>query len=173
MKEKIITGITLFLIASISGFLLEQVNGLTQPVIIEAREERILNAYGELFPAIDTFEVTELEHEVLRSRVDVLDDSGNLLGFIYEAGKVNDHGSIGLLIGIGVDGVVVDYVELEFNQTPGISAPARKGNYGFTYINQPIERDYSDIDVKIGATKSATTLLELFSEVSEYHGGSL
>lgn len=173
MKQKIITGITLFLIASISGFLLEQVNGLTQPVIIEAREERILNAYGELFPAIDTFDVSELDHEVLTSRVDVKDASGNVIGFIYEASKINDHGSIGLLIGITPDGIVVDYVELEFNQTPGISAPARKGNYGSTYIDQPIERNYSDIDVKIGATKSATTLLELFSAVSEYHGGSL
>jgi Na+-translocating ferredoxin:NAD+ oxidoreductase RnfG subunit len=172
MKEKLITGITLFLIAAISGFLLDQVNALTQPVIIEAREERILNAYTTLFPRLSSFEATEIaDGSAVSSSVVVYDVQGNLLGFIYQVGAVNDHGSIALLVGVNVAGVVVDYVELEFNQTPGVSAPARKSNYGVTFLAQPIERDYDAIDVSIGATRSASTLRDLFAAVSAYHGG--
>jgi Na+-translocating ferredoxin:NAD+ oxidoreductase RnfG subunit len=172
MKEKLITGLTLFLIAAISGFLLDQVNSLTQPVIIEAREDRILSAYSALFPNLVTFEATDVsDGSAVSSSVIVYDAQANVIGYIYQVGAVNDHGSIGLLVGVDGSGVVVDYVELEFNQTPGISAPARKSNYGFTFLAQPIERDYETIDVSIGATRSASTLRDLFAAVSAYHGG--
>jgi Na+-translocating ferredoxin:NAD+ oxidoreductase RnfG subunit len=174
MKEKLLTGLTLFLIAAVSGLLLDQVNSLTQPVIIEAREDRILSAYSALFPMLDSFEATDVDDgSAVSSRVVVYDAQANVLGYIYQVGAVNGHGSIALLVGINGAGVVVDYVELEFNQTPGISAPARKSNYGITFLSQPIERDYEAVDVSIGATNSASTLRDLFAAVSAYHGGSV
>lgn len=174
MKQKLLTGLTLFLIAAISGFSLDQVNSLTQPVIIEAREDRILTAYSTLFPLLETFEAADVnDGSAISSRVVVYDAQTNVLGYIYQVGAVNSHGSIALLVGINALGVVVDYVELEFNQTPGISAPARKSNYGFTYMSQPIDRDYDAVDVSIGATNSASTLRDLFVAVSAYHGGRL
>lgn len=174
MKQKLLTGLTLFLIAAISGFSLDQVNSLTQPVIIEAREDRILTAYSALFPLLDTFEAADVnDGSAISSQVVVYDAQTNVLGYIYQVGAVNSHGSIALLVGINALGVVVDYVELEFNQTPGISAPARKSNYGFTYMSQPIDRDYDAVDVSIGATNSASTLRDLFVAVSAYHGGRL
>ncbi len=174
MKQKLLTGLTLFLIAAVSGLLLDQVNSLTQPVIIEAREDRILTAYGALFPMLESFEASDVsDGSALTSRVVVFDAQANVLGYIYQVAAVNDHGSIALLVGINAAGVVVDYVELEFNQTPGISAPARKSNYGFTFLSQPIERDYEAIDISIGATRSASTLRDLFAAVSAYHGGSV
>ena len=172
MKEKLITGITLFLIAAVSGLLLEQVNSLTQPVIIEAREVRINNAYRALFPTFDRFEsFGDIDAEFIVDGAVVFDAQSNVLGYVYQVAALNDHGSIGLLVGIDVAGVVVDYVELDFNQTPGISAPARKTNFGFTFVSQPIERDYQAVDVSIGATRSATTLRDLFEAVSIFHGG--
>jgi Na+-translocating ferredoxin:NAD+ oxidoreductase RnfG subunit len=174
MKEKLLTGLTLFLIAAVSGLLLDQVNSLTQPVIIEAREDRILSAYSALFPMLDSFEATDVDDgSAVSSRVVVYDAQANVLGYIYQVSAVNGHGSIALLVGINGAGVVVDYVELEFNQTPGISAPARKSNYGITFLSQPIERDYEAVDVSIGATNSASTLRDLFAAVSAYHGGSV
>jgi Na+-translocating ferredoxin:NAD+ oxidoreductase RnfG subunit len=174
MKEKLLTGLTLFLIAAVSGLLLDQVNSLTQPVIIEAREDRILSAYSALFPMLDSFEATDVDDgSAVSSRVVVYDVQANVLGYIYQVSAVNGHGSIALLVGINGAGVVVDYVELEFNQTPGISAPARKSNYGITFLSQPIERDYEAVDVSIGATNSASTLRDLFAAVSAYHGGSV
>ena len=174
MKEKLLTGLTLFLIAAVSGLLLDQVNSLTQPVIIEAREDRILSAYSALFPMLDSFEATDVDDgSAVSSRVVVYDAQANVLGYIYQVSAVNGHGSIALLVGINGAGVVVDYVELEFNQTPGISAPARKSSYGITFLSQPIERDYEAVDVSIGATNSASTLRDLFAAVSAYHGGSV
>ena len=172
MKQKIVTGITLFLIAAVSGFLLDQVNSLTQPVIIEARADRILNAYAALFPQLDRFETFEVvDAAPVSERVVIYDRNNNVSGYVYQVRKVNDHGSIALLVGIDQQGIVTDYVELEFNQTPGVSAPARKPNYGFTYLSQPIERDYQAIDISIGATRSAETLRDLFEAISVYHGG--
>jgi Na+-translocating ferredoxin:NAD+ oxidoreductase RnfG subunit len=123
---------------------------------------------------LDSFEATDVDDgSAVSSRVVVYDAQANVLGYIYQVSAVNGHGSIALLVGINGAGVVVDYVELEFNQTPGISAPARKSNYGITFLSQPIERDYEAVDVSIGATNSASTLRDLFAAVSAYHGGSV
>jgi Na+-translocating ferredoxin:NAD+ oxidoreductase RnfG subunit len=172
LKEKLLTGLTLFLIAAVSGLLLDQVNSLTQPVIIEAQAERINNAYLALFPTFDRFVSLDITDAApIVDGAQVFDAQGNVLGYVYQVSALNDHGSIGLLIGIDANGVVVDYVELDFNQTPGISAPARKTNYGGTFVSQPIMRDYQAVDVSIGATRSASTLRDLFEAVSVYHGG--
>lgn len=174
IKQKLLTGFTLFLIAALSGFALDQVNSLTQPVIIEAREDRILMAYTTLFPMLESFVVFDVDDEsAVSSRVIIYDTQTMVIGYVYQVSALNDHGSIALLVGVNDKGVVVDYVELIFNQTPGVSAPARKSNYGFTFLGQPIDRDYSALDVSIGATRSASTLRDLFEAVNIYHGGQI
>ena len=162
----------MFLIAAVSGLLLEQVYSLTQPVIIEAREVRINNAYRALFPSFDRFEsFGDIDVEFIVDGATVYDAQSNVLGYVYQVAAPNRFGSIRLLIGIDSTGVVVDYVELDFNQTPGISAPARKTKYGSTYVSQPIDRDFQAIDVSNGATYASNTLLDLFEAVSIFHGG--
>jgi len=127
------------------------------------------NDIQSLFPNYDKVEDIALEHSIIQQVQVIFDRQNDILGKVYKVFAENDHGSIELLVGIDNNNIVVDYLELDFNQTPGLSVVARRDNFGLQIIGSPIQENYSMVDTMNGATISSLTVLEVFEAIAQFH----
>lgn len=169
--KKLVIGLKLFGIAALSGALLYFVNGFTKPIIEEVQEQRAIEMYSNIFNDLDTFEVVTVDDTVIDYSVLIKDSSNNEVGTIYSASMNNDYGSITVLVGISIDGEIVGYEYSFMNQTPTYAAKILTDEFKANFISRTTSDSYDDVDVKVGATYSATTTKELIKAVVKYHKG--
>ena len=171
MKDKLIVGIKLFLVAGISGFLLFGVNNLTKDTIKENKRIREEQKYTLIFPEMATYEKTELDSGNIASSIVIMDESGTVIGTIYSASANNDYGSVSVLVGINDENEISKVEYSLLNQTPSYATKVNNPEFLGLFIGNAAGHDYSDFDVKVGATYSATTTRDLVDEISKYHEG--
>lgn len=170
MKEKIIVGIKLFLVAAISGGLLFLINRQTSPVIDANRIKREEEKYSLIFPEMADYEKEEVKTGSISSMITIKDESGNVIGTIYAASANNDYGSVSVLVGIDGDDEVVKVEFSLLNQTPSYASKVNNPEFLGRFTGNAASHNYTDFDVKVGATYSATTTRDLVEEISVYHG---
>lgn len=169
MRDKLIIGIKLFLIAAISGFLLYYINDVTKPIIDENRIKREEEKYALIFPDLSTYEKTEFESI---TKVFIYDDEEALLGYIYSSGMNNDYGSISILVGINSDDEIVRVEFASLNQTPSYASKVNNDEFLGRFVGNNTDESYIDFDVKVGATYSASTTRDLIDYISKFHEGA-
>ncbi len=172
MKEKIIVAIKLFLVAALSGGVLFLVNNLTEDTIIENRIRREEEKYALIFPDMDFYEKEEVDSGNINSKITIMDEDGTVIGTIYAASAPNDYGSVSILVGIDGEGNVSKVEYSLLNQTPSYASKVNNPDFLGRFIGNSADHDYTEFDVKVGATYSATTSRDLVAEISEYHGGA-
>lgn len=171
MREKLIVGIKLFLVAALSGGILFLINDLTAGTIEENRIKREEEKYSLIFPEMDSYEKEEVKQGSIASSITIKDETGTVIGTIYAASANNDYGSVSILVGI--DGAnTVSKVEYSLlNQTPSYASKVNNPEFLGRFTGNESSHNYADFDVKVGATYSATTTRDLVAEISAYHEG--
>jgi len=150
--KKVILILTLSLIAGISGFVLSNVNAITEPIIKAADAAKEESMFKTLFPELDSSEkvINEDEDSMVKYSVTVYNAKKEVIGNIYNANGTNGYGAITALIGIDSDGKVTGVEYPVFKQTPGFGDKVKKEGY----LNQYKEMDSKDVnpDAASGAT---------------------
>ncbi len=172
MREKIVVAIKLFLVAALSGGLLFLVNNLTEETIIENRIKREEEKYALIFPEMVSYEKEEVDSGNIASKITIKDENEIVIGTIYAASAPNDYGSVSILVGIDGEGKVSKVEYSLLNQTPSYASKVNNEGFLSRFIGNDANYDYTEFDVKVGATYSATTSRDLVAEISEYHGGA-
>ncbi|XMB86477.1 hypothetical protein RJG79_01380 [Mycoplasmatota bacterium WC44] len=168
MKDKIVIGIKLFLVAALSGFILFGINYITKPIIDENRVKREEEKYALIFPEISTY--VKIEDTGI-NQITIYDENNTLLGYIYSSTMNNDYGSVSVLVGINEYSEIVKVEFALLNQTPSYASKVNNPEFLGKFIGNSTDEDYSDFDVKVGATYSATTTRDLVEFISQYHEG--
>ena len=167
--KKVILILTLSLIAGISGFVLSNVNAITEPIIKAADEAKEESMFKNLFPELETYEkaLNEDEDSMVKYSVKVLNKDKKVIGNIYNANGTNGYGSITALIGIDSKGKITGIEYPVFKQTPGFGDKVIKEGY----LNQYKEMDSKDVnpDAASGATYSSNLVKSLVAAMGEFH----
>lgn len=166
MKDKMIIGIKLFLVAALSGFILFGINYITKPIIDENRVKREEEKYALIFPEISTYEKVE---NAGINQITIYDENNTLLGYIYSSSMNNDYGSVSVLVGIDENSKIVKVEYALLNQTPSYASKVNNPEFLGKFVGNSTDENYSDFDVKVGATYSATTTRDLVDLISKYH----
>ncbi|QVK21322.1 FMN-binding protein [Mycoplasmatota bacterium] len=168
MKNKLLIGLKLFVIAALSGLALYGVNELTEDTIIENRIKREEAKYALIFP--DYYRNEKTPDEGI-TQIAIYDEEDNLLGYIYSAGANNDYGSITVLVGVNDMNEIVKVEFASLNQTPSYASKVNNDSFLGRFVGNSTSDSYLDFDVKVGATYSATTTRDLVEFISKYHEG--
>ena len=167
--KKVILILTLSLIAGISGFVLSNVNAITEPIIKAADAAKEESMFKTLFPELDSSEkvINEDEDSMVKYSVTVYNAKKEVIGNIYNANGTNGYGAITALIGIDSDGKVTGVEYPVFKQTPGFGDKVKKEGY----LNQYKEMDSKDVnpDAASGATYSSNLVKSLVEAMAEFH----
>lgn len=171
MKERIVVGLKLFLVAALSGYVLFLINQLTSPVIEENRIAREEAKYALIFPDMDSYEKASIKEGFVNDQILIKDSDGMVIGYIYSAAANNDYGSVSLLVGIDQDKNVTRVEFSLLNQTPSYASKVNNPDFLGRFTGNATSTSYADFDVKVGATYSATTTRDLVDQISKYHEG--
>ena len=168
-RRDIIKGIIVLLaVTSLSGYLLAQVFGVTQPLIEEQRriEEARLNR--EIFPEGSSF-VDTMENG--REFVSVYDSRDNRIGVIFQFRATGYGGPITIKAGKDNDGRIKAVRILEHKETPGLGARITDESFLEQFKRAEPETLYlkkdsasGQIDAVTGATISSRALTDAVRE---------
>lgn len=162
-KREIFVGITvLFIIASLSGYLLAQVYQTTKPKIEYQKkiEEEKLNK--EIFPEGIKFE--EKEKNGIKY-FDVYNSNEEKIGRIFEVKTMGYGGYIYLKVGIDNEKKIRNIKIKEHNETPGLGAKITQKNFleqfnGKTKDEISLKSSGGKIDTITGATISSKAVID-------------
>ncbi len=171
MKNRLVVGIKLFLVAAVSGYLLFLINQLTSPVIEENRIIREEAKYSLIFPDMDSYTKEEVKEGSIGDSITIFNSDGEVIGTIYSASANNDYGSVSVLVGIDSSNKVAAVEYSLLNQTPSYASKVNNPEFLGRFVGNATSDSYADFDVKVGATYSATTSRDLVEEISKYHEG--
>ena len=132
MRNILKLGLFLCIIASIAGWSISYVNGITYPLIQEQLEKEKLAGFQEVYPGAG--EVKDESNTYLSSNsdsilteVNVVYQENNPVGVIYIAEPVGYGGVMQLLVGIDINGKDITAIKvLSQTETPGLGTNAQK-----------------------------------------------
>ncbi len=124
-KDIIIPVISLLVICLVSSALLGGVNIITKDRIASLAEQTISQAKGELIAAA-SYEDKALDGTAYSV---ALDESGNVLGYIFTTSANGYGGAVKLMTGVDQSGCITGISLLEINETPGLGMKARNESF--------------------------------------------
>lgn len=116
-KQLVFPVIILMVICFVTALALAFTNELTKEPIATAIAEQELIAMQEALPDATKFEtVTEHEMEFVKG----LDETDEIVGYIFQNSHAGYGGDITVNLGVDTDGIIKGVTPLELNETPGI-----------------------------------------------------
>ena len=126
-----VPAIVLFLIAAICTAILALTNGVTAPKIEENNQKAEIEARKRVFSqAKDFSDVKEINGN---SYVEALDESGNVIGYVFTTSSKGYGGEIKVMTGIAKDGMVTGVDILSIAETAGLGMNAKKDDFKNQY----------------------------------------
>ena len=179
IKDIIIPTVALFLICLVSTALLAFTNDITQEKIeLNAIETEKASRTLVLPNGVDYSEVTTLENGVTYCVGS--DADGNETGYIFTTGAKGYGGTVGVMVGVDLEGNITGVEILSHSETPGLGANATKqefkdrfiGKNGTLTVNKN-SNEGQDIQAITAATNTSkavvaavNTALETFAEIT-------
>lgn len=169
MLDKLKIAVVLLLIGAVSGFLIFTTNDLTKDGIAEKRRLQEIGYYLEIYNLEEGTNIGFSEHEldgVLTSEIEITDESGALLGYIYKGEETNNYGTITVLVGVNLDGTIAKVVIASSTNTPTFVKKI-ENNYLDPFVAQPT----SDVqyDERTGASYTYGSVSKFVREASSYY----
>jgi electron transport complex protein RnfG len=175
MTEMIKTGSKLALICAVAAFCLGAVNSITEPQIAAFRAAKLAAALERVSPGGVIGEEAVAEDAVVMSYYKTEKD-GDLTGYILNLKGEGYGGDLIILASYTPDGIVLDSVLMDHDETPGLGKEAEKDSYmqrylGFAgkdvpYFKRQLSQD--DADSISGATITFTGVGKTLSAGSNY-----
>ncbi|MDK2866775.1 MAG: H+/Na+-translocating ferredoxin:NAD+ oxidoreductase subunit [Clostridiales bacterium] len=158
MKDIIKTGLILFIISAVAAFALAMTNEVTKDKIAEQRQMANELAKKEVLATASSFEdVTGDDLAAIVAKfapvVEVykgLDDSGNVVGYVFKSTPNGFGGSVEVVTGIDSEGTLSGVRIGNHNETPGLGAKATDPSFYEQYAGM-------STDTPIGVAKSNPT----------------
>ena len=156
--------LVLLLIASLTAALLAFVNRMTVDVIDKNTEAERNEAIEEIFSEMSSTAPIDMTlPDAVNAAYSVLDANGEIIGYCVDA---NGYGygsdAINILVGIGVDGKVVDTKVIAHSETPGLGSKATEPSFLAQFAARSgslaVTKDGGDIDAVAGATVSSRAI---------------
>lgn len=133
-KEVAVPTITLFLIAAICTAILGVTDMVTAPKIAENNEQAEIATRQLVFEDAKSFSDVKTTEEA--TYVEALDESGNVIGYVFTTSSKGYGGEIKVMTGIGADGKVTGVEILAIEETAGLGMNAKKDDYKNQYKGQ-------------------------------------
>lgn len=162
-KDMLKTGIFLFAVTAISGILLAFTENLTAPVIqknLKLAEEKAQNLVLPSLRFSDDIESKDKNHTYKVG----FDKNGKVTGAIFKVSPKGFGGNINIMVGIDLNGKVVNYKILSLTETPGLGSKLTSKTFSdnFTKLlkDNPspifkVKKDNGDVDAVTAATISS------------------
>ena len=134
MKEVMKTGGKLAAICAIAAIALGIVNAITEPIIIEARAEKLRLALSELSTGLDIGEYTEAPAGSSIKGYYSLSGSDGIEAYIVNVIGSGYAGDLNLLTAVSLEKEILSVVLMEHSETPGLGKEAENASYMEMYI---------------------------------------
>ena len=123
LKDILVPTIALLLICLVATTLLAGTNMITAEKIAANAVEKENSSRMVVLPAASDFsEVTTLESGI--TYCEALTEDGEKIGYVFTSGAKGYGGTVGIMIGIDLDGVITGLEILSHAETPGLGANA-------------------------------------------------
>lgn len=179
LKDIIVTGLILLLIAGVAGVALGFVNAITKGPIAEqnkiAEDQAKLAAFPEAkqFEPIDPAKWQTLlegdEKEIVES-VDMARDNGDALGYVIKVAPQGYGGPVETIVGITNDGKLTGINIVNHAETPGLGAKAQEPAWQGQFKDKPAESPLNlvknkkagpnEVEALTGATITSTAVTD-------------
>ncbi|PAT02160.1 hypothetical protein CI105_02110 [Candidatus Izimaplasma bacterium ZiA1] len=166
MLGKLKKAFVLLIIGVISGGSIYLVNELTWELIRDNQIKLEEKQYSVIFEDGVNFEATVLEGDISK-KVEVYDESLNLLGYIFKGTRVNNYGRITVLVGINVDNEIEQVVIASTNNTPN-NVQIIKSKYIMNFDGQSVNSEIN-YDAKTGASYTYASIQEVIEDSITYY----
>lgn len=191
LRDIIVTGLILFLIAGVAAVALGFVNAITkgpiaeQNIIAENQAKSAAFPEAKQFEPIDPAEWQALlegdEKEIVES-VDAAKDNGNVLGYVIKVAPQGYGGPVETIVGITIDGKLTGINIVNHAETPGLGARAQEPEWQGQFMDKPAESPLNlvknkeagpnEVEALTGATITSTavtngvnTAISLFNKI--------
>lgn len=169
MSKILKLAVFLAIVAGLSGAALSFVNGMTDPIIQEAKiakvKENLVKIYsnGEEFKAVDT---SLTDYTALKGVYEA-SSGGSVVGYIYETSAQGYGGEVSALIALDKDGT---YKGLEItdcsSETKGIGDKIKDASF----IDSVVGKNIGDsVDTISGATFSSSAVIEGITQATQHY----
>ncbi len=175
LKPKLKIAVVLLVIGAFSGLSIWGTHTLTYDRIQENRARARLQVYLDIFPDMDTTLedpeditssilgmrlVEEPEHSTVFEKYDVYDANNTQLGYLMRGRANNDFGYVEVIVGVDMNGVIIDVVISETDNTPSYYTPLIN-NYMGNFKGQTLA------DVEFDSNTGATATYNVVRRVVE------
>ena len=163
--------VTLFVIAAVMAMLVSFVNNITETKIEQLNEEKISDALGAVITDADSFREISYDNAFLMSsdgkKVGIdgvwnAYDDDKHVGICVKVSPQGYGGKIETIVGIGVDGKILDTKIVSISETSGIGTKIEEEGFLSQFIGKSGSINVSDNDGILlisGATKSSKAYL--------------
>ncbi len=157
LLEKMKVAAVLLIIGAVSGLAIFGTHTLTEERREENRRMAQLAIYLEMFDgavAPDDDDIVAIADSSVKEMVTMRDGSGNILGYAFRGEGRISHGDITVIVGIDLDGTIVDVKIADSTQTPSYVQSVRD-HYLPKLIDQPIVAMNYDFTSEIAGTSAS------------------
>ncbi len=160
--------LVLMMVSLVCGFAIGGVNAITAPIIEDNITESKEIAFNKVLPGLDKYEELDItgDPDSIQSKVIGKNETGQTIGYIYEAYGNNKFGSMRIVVGVNVFGTIVGADFIEIQQTYQVNGTI--SNLAL-FIGTAIADLEPSGDVITGATFSYDLVKDLLSDISITH----
>lgn len=166
IKLYIIPTFTLFLICFISALLLGITNDVTAPKIAQIEYQAMQDAMKEVLPKADEFTESKTDAETGCEYSIAKAKDGSVIGAAVTAiGKGGYNGDIKLMVGLDLQGSVMNISFLTIDETPSIGMKVKSNQSFMSQFDgitgsAALSKSGGKIDAVSGATKTSTGITD-------------
>ena len=157
-KDIIVPAVSLFVIAVVASALLALTNNITEDLISENLVKTKMKSYQIVFSEATSFseeKTIQLTGEEF-SYVEALDNSGNILGYVFMTAEKGYGGDVTVMTGISADGLVTGVNPLNLSETPGLGMKVQQKDFRDQFKDLTSGISLSKNDVSGNAIKAVT-----------------
>ncbi len=158
----------LAMVSIVCGFAIGGVNAITEPIIENNILVAKVEAFNRVLPGLDVFEEVSVDGdpETIVSKVIGKNESGQIIGYIYEAYATNKFGYMRIVMSISASGTILGADFIEINQS--LNVEGTKTNLAL-YVGTSIAGLEPSGDLVTGATYSLTTVQNMLADIAVAH----
>jgi len=176
--KSFLPAITLAAICLVVAILLAATNLLTREPIAKQEEKAAFERMSVIFPAGETFTAVEISDDLRDAMAtaecgcdevhEALDDSGNLLGYIFVTRSFGYAGDVIVTSGLAADGSILQVIVTAPEETPKLGKEVEKDSFTdqFSGINagEHAGTDSGCVQMISGATISSKAVCNAFNK---------
>ena len=151
-------------VALACGAVIAVVHMITNPIIIDAENDRIEASLKDIFPRLDgvTTKTNEGFPDRVNSKFFEIKKGNDVIGYAFTATGTNQFGDISFTMGIDMDGKIANIVFVTNGQSAGFRdiVDTNRGRFVGANIN-----DIDSVSIQSGATFGTTLLKDLIKDV--------